>query len=577
MPWNTAALRLCCILSTLLWSSGNAIDCELRQTCSDCITIDLTCGWCADEGVRLDSRCRLNGMHTDCGNVFAPASEIVVPQEPPPATAISPETYNVSLRNTDTLSLPIDVTTVRNIPLDLYILFDVSQSMDEEISAIQGASAEIIARLQNITDDVQVGVGSYVDKATLPFSRRNLTQESGCIKPGGPCYNFRHYGRMTNSREELSERFSRIETGSNIDAPEAGLDAMAQAVICNESVGWRDSAVKMILTFTDDAFKFSGEGRQGGILTPFETVCGLTNSTETNSYTMYSGLRNDYTSPGQLLSFLESSNIIPVFVSVTSSAQAQGFYNVSQTHQELARLYNMRLSGRASFASVNTTGTNETGIANSILTIIDQQVLFILSQTGLSPERINGISFSVKAECPARAIELNEGTNMESCSNVSVGDTTRFTLNVKLLDCEVFGTETREVAVSVFPLGRVVIEITPICSCLCDDYEVNSPRCSFNGNFSCGECTCKEGYCGLQCQFNVSVRTGCPDGLGGNICSGERGACLGTCECVCEMNLTAIVDNPKLLRVGVSTRLAKRAHLVVLSPWLAERAHLVWW
>jgi integrin beta 1 len=356
MPWRTAALRLCCILSTLLWSSGNAIDCELRQTCTDCITIDLTCGWCADEGVRLDSRCRLNGTHTDCDYVFAPASEIGMAQEPPPATAITPETYNISLRNTDTLSLPIDVTTVRNIPLDLYILFDVSQSMNEEISAIRGASAEIIARLQDITADVQVGVGSYVDKAALPFSRRNLTQDSGCIQPGGPCYNFRHYGRMTDSRDELSERFARIETGSNIDAPEAGLDAMAQAVICNESVGWRDSAVKMILTFTDDAFKFAGEGRQGGILTPFETVCGLTNSTETDDYTMYSGLRNDYTSPGQLLSFLESSDIIPVFVSVTSNAQAVGFYDVSQTHQELARLYNMRLSGRASFASVNTAG-----------------------------------------------------------------------------------------------------------------------------------------------------------------------------------------------------------------------------
>ena len=50
-------------------------------------------------------------------------------------------------------------------------------------------------------------------------------------------------------------------------------------------------------------------------------------------------------------------------------------------------------------------------------------------------------------------------------------------------------------------------------------------------------------------------------GLGGNICSGERGTCRGTCECVCETNLTGIVDNPKLLRAGVSPWLAKRALL----------------
>ena len=59
----------------------------------------------------------------------------------------------------------------------------------------------------------------------------------------------------------FQSRFERVETGSNIDAPEAGLDAMAQAALCDDQVGWRDSAVKMILYFTDDAFKFAGEGR----------------------------------------------------------------------------------------------------------------------------------------------------------------------------------------------------------------------------------------------------------------------------------------------------------------------------
>ena len=57
--------------------------------------------------------------------------------------SISPGRYNVSLRANDTLLLPIDIMTIRNIPLDLYILFDVSQSQREEISAIQGVSDNI--------------------------------------------------------------------------------------------------------------------------------------------------------------------------------------------------------------------------------------------------------------------------------------------------------------------------------------------------------------------------------------------------------------------------------------------------
>ena len=41
-----------------------------------------------------------------------------------------------------------------------------------------------------------------------------------------------------------------------------------------------------------------------------------------------------------------------------------------------------------------------------------------------------------------RAIKLDEGTPMESCSNVTVGDTSSFTLSVTLEDCDDF-SETR--------------------------------------------------------------------------------------------------------------------------------------
>ena len=33
-----------------------------------------------------------------------------------------------------------------------------------------------------------------------------------------------------------------------------------------------------------------------------------------------------------------------------------------------------------------------------------------------------------------------------------------------------FSLSNREIRVPVFPLGEVVIEATPICTCLCDDY-----------------------------------------------------------------------------------------------------------
>ena len=42
-------------------------------------------------------------------------------------------------------------------------------------------------------------------------------------------------------------------------------------------------------------------------------------------------------------------------------------------------------------------------------------------------------------------------------------------------------------------------------------------------------------------------------GVDNEFCSGARGTCL-TCECVCETNLTAVIDNERLQRPGVRVR-----------------------
>ena len=56
-------------------------------------------------------------------------------------------------------------------------------------------------------------------------------------------------------------RFDAIEIAGNIDAPEAGLDAIGQLALCDENVGWRDDAIRIILYFSDDPLHFAGEGR----------------------------------------------------------------------------------------------------------------------------------------------------------------------------------------------------------------------------------------------------------------------------------------------------------------------------
>jgi hypothetical protein len=508
--------------------------------------------WCTDERPRA-SRCAES--FDDCNSVLDPASEINSNQSGP-SDFIVPEGYDITLRPGVPLPLSIDITTVRNVPLDLYILFDLSQSLSQEFGATRDVSSQILDNLRNITNDVQVGLGGFIDKTVRPFSRRTVESECPDMLDRSPgiCYNFRHFGPLTTNPDELNERVVLAESliAANIDAPEAGLDALGQIALCDDEVGWRENSLKIVLYFTDDAFHFAGEGRFAGIMRPFEDVCKLKGDFTRDDFLEYDGLENDFISLGHMLSLLEGADINPVFVAVTSQTQLDGFYDVLKTHQALAELLNIQLSGRASAAQLDSNTTTDI-VAQRVLAIIDERALEIIRQTRLAPSLLDGLSFTVEADCPEGAALAGNGTAMQSCTMVGVGNTTEFTLTLMLDDCDDFGTEPQTMDVAVRPVGSVSIRITPICECNCDDNEVNSDRCSGNGNYSCGECICNEGYCGLQCQFLLANQNECPRGeaFGDELCSGpERGTCL-TCECICSANITNEVDDDRLARPGV--------------------------
>lgn len=48
----------------------------------------------------------------------------------------------------------------------------------------------------------------------------------------------------------------------NLDAPEGGFDAIMQAIVCPEQIGWRDRTVRKLLVFsTDSSFHYAGDGK----------------------------------------------------------------------------------------------------------------------------------------------------------------------------------------------------------------------------------------------------------------------------------------------------------------------------
>ena len=95
----------------------------------------------------------------------------------------------------------------------------------------------------------------------------------------------------------------RAQVSGNLDAPEGGFDAIMQAIVCKDEIGWRDKvrqkrsfvlcsrnlqgnpilrrliwqlkARKLLVFSTDAGFHYAGDGKLGGIVKPNDGVCHL--------------------------------------------------------------------------------------------------------------------------------------------------------------------------------------------------------------------------------------------------------------------------------------------------------------
>ena len=44
-----------------------------------------------------------------------------------------------------------------------------------------------------------------------------------------------------------------------MDAPEGGFDAIMQAIVCKDEIGWREKARKLLVFSTDAGFHYAGK------------------------------------------------------------------------------------------------------------------------------------------------------------------------------------------------------------------------------------------------------------------------------------------------------------------------------
>ena len=135
---------------------------------------------------------------------------------------------------------------------------DSSGSMEDSRQKLEDASKDIAKAIGNLTSDYRLGFGSYNDKPTFPFSKERDSYTN-------PPYAFKHEMDLTNDTEEFKKAVENLTPINNVDSPESGLDAIAQALLCDGQDGqenianWRNGGVqKVIIVITDQEMHYAG-------------------------------------------------------------------------------------------------------------------------------------------------------------------------------------------------------------------------------------------------------------------------------------------------------------------------------
>uniref|UniRef100_A0A914XQU9 Integrin beta n=1 Tax=Plectus sambesii TaxID=2011161 RepID=A0A914XQU9_9BILA len=193
------------------------------------------------------------------------------------AVQLKPQEIIVNIRPKAKVTFDVTYRQAVDYPVDLYYLMDLSYSMNDDKEKLSELGDSLAARMRNITKNFRLGFGSFIDKKLMPFiDPRPEKQRSPCPVCAEP-YGFKNQMSLTTNTERFSKEVEKAEISGNLDAPEGGFDAVMQALSCNEDIGWRERARKMVVFSTDAGFHYAGDGRLAGLVVPNDGQCHLDN------------------------------------------------------------------------------------------------------------------------------------------------------------------------------------------------------------------------------------------------------------------------------------------------------------
>ncbi|XP_051529358.1 integrin beta-6 isoform X2 [Myxocyprinus asiaticus] len=474
-------------------------------SCDECLQLGPQCAWCTLQNFTdffsIDGRCDTPEalLQKGCSGEFVefPITNVKVLKDQglgksaghTNVSYVMPQKMRLQLRPGSQLSFQIKVQQPEDHPVDIYYLMDLSASMYDDLKMIKDLGSSLSKEMASLTSKFRLGFGSFVEKPVLPFIK--ITPEelaNPCRSVDFEClptFGYRHMLSLTSSTDKFNEIISKQQVSANIDVPECGFDAIMQAAVCGDRIGWRNDSMKLLVFVSDADSHFGMDSKMSGIVVPNDGECHLDSN---NEYSMTANL--EYPTLGQLIDKLVENNILLIFA-VTDKQR--------QNYEELRSEIDLEVLGDTEGLQIYFTALCQDG------TILPGQ---------------------------------------KNCSNVKAGDVVSFNVTIELRGC-LAGPRR----FSLRPVGfqdALEIELESHCACDChQNPEPNSTYCSQgHGALECGACVCNPGFVGPKCECTEDQEqiSDCRAHEGAEMCSG-----LGECfcrQCVCHPSSFGRVYGP---------------------------------
>ncbi|XP_062907767.1 integrin beta-2-like [Mobula hypostoma] len=525
IKWFILQLTLALVLETKWAESSKCNPTKAEETCKECINLGPGCVWCKavnftkpgePNSARCDSEEVLKSRGCKDADIIQPVNLTIVNVDYPlgrhheMVIQIRPQKVQLVLRRGSSQTIEVKFKRAEGYPVDLYYLMDLSYSMKDDLQKVKNLGKELLQALTSVTKSIKIGFGSFVDKRVLPFVNTHKEKmKNPCPDKNEKCqppFDFRHVLDLTDDANVFSQEVGKQSISGNLDPPEAGLDAMMQAAVCGERIGWRN-VTRLLVYTSDDGFHFAGDGKLGAILTPNDGKCHLNRDGFYEDDTKY-----DYPSVAELAAKLAENNIQPIFA-VTSK--------IMPIYQDLSTMIPKSAVGELKEDSSNVVQLIKDAYNNlSSKVIIKHNTL---------PD---GVRISYRSHCNG---ESKESDKEGVCSNVKINEEIRFSVTITAEKC-LSKTESFEIK----PLGfteKLEISLTTECDCKCDDQPEVSKHCNNTGHVKCGVCSCLPGWIGKFCECDLGKRStqdldaACRKDNTSTTCSNQGDCFCGACSC----------------------------------------------